>query len=234
MLLIKNIKNPSMSGEIARMEYKKYLEQYGGIGLEKQNLLFELIGESDWRVDLETGILSFSNGEVFNIQILGSYGYNAETWLWEWANSGNETPNNVLSSVLKLKALGEKADIEFFITPEFKCQAKDLHFIGIIATAMLGESAYFCGDYGSGIALMIISSEKIDQMKHEEDVKIVANFSSLISIVEIDHREAFKNYMLAKGYSLQEEHHRIVASKSERIITASFDQFHRVADLRTH
>lgn len=215
------------------MEYKKLLEQHGGLGFEKQNSLFEIIGDSDWGVDLDTGILSFSNGEKFEIQILGSYGYNAESWLWEWANIENDTPKKVLQDALKLKEWGEENSSELLTTPEFKCNTTEIHFIGIIASSILGSSAYYCGDYGQGIALMTISSKKIDELEYNEEARIANTFPSLISLCEMNHKEAFSNYLVGKGYSLKEENNTITASKEHKLMTAAFDELNRLKDLNT-
>lgn len=215
------------------MKYKNLLEQYGGLALEKQNSLFELIGESDWNVDLDTGLLTFSNGEEFPIQILGSYGYNAETWLWQWANDNSMNEGSVLSDAMKLKGYGEKNDIEQFVTAEFNCTTTEIHLLGIIASGMLGRSAYYCGDYGNGIALMTIQSDKIDKVEYNEVERITSTFTSLISVCEMNHRKAFSNYVQAKGYSLTQENNKIISSKGESKITASFDELNRLTDLNT-
>lgn len=215
------------------MEYKKLLEQYGGIGFEKQNSLFELIGESDWNVDLDTGILTFSNGEKFPIQILGSYGYNAETWLWQWANENSTNEGAVLSDAIKLKEYGNKNSIEQFVTAEFNCTTTEVHLLGIIASGILKSSAYYCGDYGDGIALMTIKSDKVDKVAFNEVQRIVSTFSSLISVCEMNHRETFANYLHAKGYSLTLNNEKTIASKGENEIIASFDEFNRLTDINT-
>lgn len=213
------------------MTYKALLEQHGGVGFEKQHSLFELIGESDWGVDLDTEFLTFSNGEEFKIQVLGSYGYNAETWLWQWANTESGGGESVYQDALKLKELGEKEGIELFTTAEFKCTTTEVHLLGIIASSILGSSAYYCGDYGNGIALMTIKSDKIDNVEYNEQLRIAETFPSLISITEMDHKVAFTNYLKAKGYSLEEKGNDIVASKEGKSMTATFDNLNRLANL---
>ncbi len=216
------------------MKYKALLEQHGGIGFEKQHSLFELIGESDWSVDLDTELLTFSNGEEFKIQVLGSYGYNAETWLWQWANTQSGGEESVYQDALKLKALGEKEGIDLFTTAEFKCNTTEVHLLGVISSSILGSSAYYCGDYGDGIALMTIKSDKIDNVEYVELLRIAETFSSLISIREMNHKEAFINYMVAKKYEHSLHSNSITASKGDKSITATFDELDRLTDLKTN
>ena len=213
------------------MNYNELLEKYGAIGLEKQSSLGDVIGDNNWNVDLNTGTLSFGENIGFSVQILGTYAFDSETWLWAWANTASKLDENLLTDAVALYNYGRENDVEFLTTAEFEADQTNLHAIGIIASGLLGSSAYYCGNYGQGIILMTIKSEIIDNQPYNEQSKIISTFSDLINIFTLNHRNAFKSYLLGKKYDLIEEAGNVTAKREDKTIFASFDNMDRLTKL---
>ena len=53
--------------------FKVILSKYGALGLDKQENLSELIGDLEGQLDIEKGVLTFSDDISFNVQILGFF-----------------------------------------------------------------------------------------------------------------------------------------------------------------
>ena len=214
------------------MNYNELLEKYGGLGLERQASLGDIIGDNNWSADMVKGTLSFGDDIEFPIQVIGTYAFDSETWLWAWANTESGLSDELLNDVKKLHAYGKENDIEFLTSAEFEADQTNVHAIGIIASGLLGASAYYCGNYGEGIILYTIKSEKIDNVPFDEQLRIQTTLSDLINIFTLNHRRAFESYLLAKQYDLIEEGAVITAKKNDKVIQASFDDLDRLTNLK--
>lgn len=213
------------------INYDTLFEQYAGIGFEKQYSLAEVIGDHAWNVDMTTGLLSFGDIEM-PIQLLGTYSHQEGTWLWAWANEASGIPENLLKQANELKKLGEDYNVEFLTKEKYKIEATDVHALGIIASGKFGSSAYYAGDFGDGIALMTLESDLVDEVKYNEQARILKTFPEIISIFGINHKRTLANYLTAKGYTLKELDFEIFASKKDDALEASFDDQQRLTSLK--
>lgn len=213
------------------INYDTLLEKYAGIAFEKQYSLSEIIGNNDWQIDMESGLISFGEGLNFPIQILGSYAFDSGTWLWGWANEASDIPSHLLQEANELKQLGENFNIEFLSMPEYKMEPTDVHSLGLIASGKFASSAYYAGNYGSGILLATLKGQLIEEVKYNENARILSVFTELISVFTVNHKRTFENYLLSKGYILQETGHSLAAEKGGNIITAEFDEKNRLAKI---
>lgn len=213
------------------INYDTLFEKYAGIGFEKQYSLAEVIGDNNWNIDTGTGLISF--GEIdMPMQIIGTYSFHSETWLWAWANVASNIPANLLKQANELKAFGEEHNIEFLTKDEYKIESTDVHALGIIASGKFNSSAYYAGNFGDGIILVTAESPEVDQVKYNEQARILETFPQLISIFGINHERTLKNYLLAKGYTLDETENELTASKKDNVIQACFDESRRLTNLK--
>lgn len=213
------------------INYDALLEKYAGIAFEKQFSLSEIIGENDWNVDLNTGLLSFGSELSFPMQIIGTYSFESSTWLWGWANEASNIPENLLQEAKALKQLGEEHNIEFLTMPQYKIESVDVHALGFIASGKFGSSAYYAGNYGNGIILMTLKSQLVDEVEYNEQARILSIFPQLISTFSINHKRALKNYLEAKGYIISEKGNIIEGQKENNILKADFDEMDRLINL---
>ncbi|SEW53520.1 DUF6882 domain-containing protein [Chitinophaga arvensicola] len=211
---------------------QELLEQYGGIGLDKQRNLYEVIGNNAWNADLSKGEISFGGQLAFPIQVLGTFSHSSKTWLWAWANDKSSIPPNLLQQALYLKNHGEAHEIPLLKHSEFDAEINDLHLIGMIASGMFNTSAYYLADYGQGIMLVTFQSAIIDKNNSNDVARISTVFPELISTFETNHRNAFKNYVTRKGYTIDQQENQIVAENNGKRITAAFDELSRLTKLQ--
>lgn len=214
------------------INYDTLFEKNGAIGLEKQFSLAELIGDRNWSIDIDTQKITFGDDIQMDIQLLGSYSHEIGTWLWVWANEQANYPQTIMQSALKLKNLGEKYNIEFLIKEEYKIEPIDVHALGMLASGELGASAYYAGDYGSGIALMLINSPQLDKIEYNEEARMLSVFPQLIQTFTVNHKRALMNYLEQKGYGFSDQKQEIIASKQGSTIVAYFDDRQRLTSLK--
>lgn len=211
---------------------QELLERYAALAFDKQNDLYEVIGDNAWNVDTAAGTISFGPGLVFPVQILGSFSHTSETWLWAWANAQSDLPAPLLSQAQQLRAYGELYGIELLTASEFDATEHDLHLIGCIASGMCGASGYYLANYGQGTLVVTVKSELIDRVPKNDFARMASVFPQVISAVEMHHRPAFVHYATQKGYPVTETADAVSAAIDSGTLTATFDHLGRLASLK--
>ena len=210
---------------------QELIERFGGNSFDKQIDLGEVIGKNNWNVDMAKGEISFGANIVFPIQVLGTFSHSSETWLWSWANSKSELPENLTQQAEQLKKYGEDNGIDLLKNSEFDASKDDLHLIGLIASGMFNSSGYYIADYGQGSMVVTIKSDKVDKIRKDNHHRILTVFTQLISQFKMNHNFALTNYLTAKNYSISENGTKLIATKNGNTITAEFDDLSRLTKL---
>jgi len=208
------------------------LERYAAIAYDKQNDLYEVIGDNSWNADVTAGTISFGPELVFPMQILGTFSHASETWLWAWANAESNLPPQLLSQAEQLRSYGEQHGIELLTAGGFDATDKDLHLIGCIASGMFAASGYYLANYGQGTMVVTVKSELIDQVSKNDFVRIAHVFPQVISVFEMRHRPAFIQYVGQKGYPVTETADAVSVAADSGTLTATFDHLGRLANLQ--
>jgi hypothetical protein len=213
---------------------QELLERYAALACDKQNDLYEVIGDNSWNADMDTGTISFGPALVFPMQVLGTFSHSSQTWLWAWANAQSNLPARLLTQAGQLRAYGEQHGIELLTVSEFDATDRDLHLIGIVASGMFGASAYYLANYGQGTMVVTVKSELIDRVAKNDFIRISSVFPQVISTFEMSHRPAFIHYLTQKGHALTETATTVSAAAGSDTLTATFDHLGRLANLQGH
>lgn len=211
---------------------QELLERYAALAYDKQNDLYEVIGDNSWNADMDAGTISFGPELVFPLQVLGTFSHSSETWRWAWANAQSNLPDHLLSQARQLQAYGEVHGIELLTAGEFDATETDLHVIGSIASGMFGASAYYLADYGQGTMVLTVESAQIDQVPKNDFARIPSVFAQAISVFELRHRPAFIQYVTRKGYPVTETADSVSAAVASGTLTATFDDLGRLTKLQ--
>ena len=196
----------------------------------------DLVGTSNWRFDMDAGLLSF---DTFNcsVQLLGTVSEYSQTWLWAWANVESNIPERLLRSSEELRAAGRRLDVPELIEEEFSVEAfQKGHRIAMVATGILGGAAYYRGPYEGGALFMLIPELPIgNRDARPNNLQVTSDFTGFISAHECHNRAAFESYLRQKGYRFQTlSAERVVASyRSEPPIEAVFDSEGRLTEFET-
>lgn len=211
---------------------QELLERYGGIAFDKQIDFGEVIGDNNWNVDIGQGIISFGENLTFPMQVLGTFSHSSETWLWAWANAQSNLPENIIRQSLQLKKYGEDNGIELLSLNTFDSSMEDLHLIGMTASGMFEASGYYIADYGQGAMVVTVKSDLIDQAKSDDHLRIFTAFPQLISQLEMNHKNALKNYLTIKGYQVTETENSVQGTLNGNSVTGEFDDLSRLVNLK--
>ncbi len=207
------------------------LERFGGMAFEKQLHLNDIVGTNNWNVDMTKGEISFGGDLVFPLQVIGTFAYEAETWLWAWANERSGLSDQVTQQAWKLKEYGETNGISLLTEGSFEFSRNEMHIFGLIASGMFDCSGYYLADYGQGVLLATIQSDKIDSTRESNSLKILTAFPQLISQLDMSHKNALRAYLQAKGYSISENGGKFLAVERESSIEAEFDGLGRLVNM---
>ena len=225
-------KSETQFGDVAICKSEQELiEKYGGIALEKQFHFGEIVGDLSWNVDMQTGKISFGEKFVFPFQILGTFSHSSETWLWAWANERSGIPGNLMKQALTLQKYGQDNQIDLLKNSEFDANKSDLHLIGSIALGMFNASGYYLANYGQGTMCVTVKSDEIDSSYKNNHYSIATVFPQLISLFEMNHKNALISYLQAKGYETKEDGNVLTGSRDGKVITAVFDNLSRLTKL---
>lgn len=212
--------------------FQELLERYCGIVLERQQSFYnEVIGNRDWNVDIDRESIRFGDDLEFKMQIIGTFSFSSETWLWSWANEASNLPPNLVQNALQLKQYGETHHISEFTEGSFDYSEEDLHKMGIIATGFCKADAYYLANYGQGVMVLTITDERIKASQKDEAAAVLTHFPNVISYFEMNHKNAFTSYLAEKNFQWKEVNNTITATRQGNTITASFDEHSRLVNL---
>lgn len=212
---------------------EELFEKYCGISFEKQIDFSAFLADYDtMNVDMQEGTIQFGE-DVFSIQIIGTFAYEPESWLWAWGNEQSNISKELLEQAMSLKKYGEENNIEFLTSPSFEMPQHDMHFIGIIAAGMFNADAYYMADYGQGNMLITLTDDRIKKFRNDSTSRILTVFPQIMMEFELNHKNAFIQYFFAKDYEVVEKGNAIIGTREDSTIRVEFDAASRITSLKT-
>ncbi len=210
--------------------FEELLEQHAGLSFEKQMIFGDVIGSNSWELDMGRGIISFGSLE-FPIQIIGSLAFNDNSWMWGWANSQSGMPENLLIHSNQLKKIGQDKNIKELKEGHFIVEEGFEHKIGMLACGLFNSKSYYCANYGQGTLVVIIDDNKIPEVDKTKQEKVLTIFPQLISGIDLNHKNAFLNYLIDREFKLNISENKIEGLRDGKVIVAEFDQQSRLISL---
>lgn len=219
--------------DVQKADYKNLedlIEQNAGLSFEKQLIFGDVIGSNAWELDMGKGKIMFGTLE-FPIQIIGSLAFNNSSWMWGWANTQSGMPENLLIQSNELKEIGEKKNIKELTEGSFKVEEGFEHKIGMMACGLFNSKSYYCANYGQGTLVVTIDDNKIPKIDKNRFEKIMTSFPLLISGTTLNHKNAFKNYLLDRDFKLSITENSVEGLKNDKVIIGEFDELNRLKSL---
>ncbi|MDY8134508.1 DUF6882 domain-containing protein [Aquimarina sp. 2201CG5-10] len=211
--------------------FEELLAHSAGLSFEKQLLFGDVIGSNSWQFDMNSGTISFGSELSFPVQVIGSLSFNDSSWMWGWANAQSNIPDSLLVQSKKIKELGERKGIDTLSEGHISVEEGFEHQIGMIACALFNANSYYCANYGQGTLVVTIESDQIPSINLNSVEKILTHFPQLIGGVEVDHKEAFKNYLIDRDFQLKIDTNKIEGVRNGKLVTGEFDEIGRLKNL---
>lgn len=202
----------------------EYLERYALVSFEKQEKLHRLIGEHTMDLDIDSGKIRFSNDLEVPFQVLGTESGNTLTWLWAWADEQPDVPVHLLKVAFQLKDWGEKHDVREFRSPSIDLNSVDGQIISLVASEVCNASCYYRDPYDGGALYVLLFDKSIDTQPPLDLAGMSRGLSNLISLNELNHRNALLSYFRLKGMSPTETGSKVSCElESGEQVVAEFD-----------
>jgi len=217
---------------------KELLSQHIGIAfgrqlafadfLEKQNCL----ENSEFNVDMNQGVVTFGKDLRYPIQLLGSESYGDSSWLWAWANTASNLPENLLQSVNRLKSMGSELQIGEFTDPGFSLERAHGHLLSLIASGIHGHSCYYRAPYSGGALYFLVLDLPREIFETPDSPRLISTIMELISqSFDIDCRYMVESLFAAHQYSVQSTPDGLLAVNGSESISISFDSLGRISNI---
>ena len=200
--------------------FKVILSKYGALALDKQENLFELVGDEIGDLDIEKGVITFDNIEM-PVQILGFYSQDANQWSWAWDNE--EIFGSELIKVSKeMKAIGDEFNIPEFSNTVVNSTYNDSHTLAMVTSSILNIDAYYAVSE-DGIDIFV--GIKSDLIKQNNEVKKFRDtFYTFQKNFDIYPKIAFESYTKLKGYGFKPHDEFSLAKIGESRVMAGFTE----------
>lgn len=212
------------------------LEKYIFKILENQKKLKDYLGDYKWEFDMNQGLLVFTRktGELIvkcPIQIIGTEGYKANSWMWSWANKKSGIPDNFLQGVNEVKQEAERSNQEIFLKPEIELSENLGARLSIICAGFLNHFAYFACPYGGGCMYVTLEKSPIEEKETRNVPSMITTIQMGISSFEFNHKDALLYYLGEKPVELGSNKLRWDFENGS--IDIEFDEKGRIANLNS-
>lgn len=198
--------------------FKTVLSKYGALGLDKQENLSELIGETVGDLDIEKGTVRFGE-KVFPVQILGFHMQESKQWSWAW-DSEEIFGRDLIQGALEIKAIGDKFGIAEFNTPILNSTYDDCHTLAVACVPILKMDGYYAVSE-DGIDIFV--AVKSNLIKENNTVEKFRNtYYTFQKNFNIYPKIAFEAYTKLKGYEFKPHDEFSLAKIGESRVMAGF------------
>ncbi len=140
--------NFSLIGE--RDNLQEIFTKYGAVALEKQGNLAKIVGDEEPELDIEKGIVSFSDKE-FPVQLIGFLNPNTFEWSWAWDNEEIGFPEELLEEARAVKEFGEEYNIPQFTEAQVELGIGEAHIMAMTISSIFENDAYCAPIFGDFI-----------------------------------------------------------------------------------
>jgi len=204
-------------------QFRYLLSRHVGSSFAKQLAFADFLGERSWGVDISEGTALFGDELSFPIQLLGTEADGDLSWLWAWANTQINLPQDLLVSCNDMKQLGLDNEIMELTERSFSQNVADGHMIAMVASGLNQNCCYYRGPYEGG-ALYFLVCDIPDTLRvpvTPEQAITVINQS--ISQFDIDHQVMVTEFLQQQLFSVTTERNIVRASRDNSDVTLSFD-----------
>lgn len=212
--------------------FKELLSRHIGTSFARQLAFADFIDQRNWQIDLDQGIATFGNDLQFPIQLIGTEAEGDETWLWGWANTDSNLPENLLTVANQLKSLGEKFQIAELIEPTYSLDRASGHTLSMIATGVDGQTCYYRGPYPGGAIYFLVSGLPQHVFGQFDGLRVLNTIPQILSQgFDLDLRLMAESFLTEQNFELQKTPEGITAVRGEETITLAFDDQGRITNI---
>jgi hypothetical protein len=200
---------------------------------DKQLRLADAHGEDVWGFDMDRGEITFDDAVSYKVQILGTEDHAGGSWMWGWANTASDIPEELLVLANELRSHGEQHSITQLTTAKLPLEALDGQTVGLIAGGFANGVPYYRCPYDNGALFVLITDPRLKLTVENKLVRAARVIPESISSLEIgDHRHAIAAYCRQNGFDAVDDAGKLlIRVDGETMFTAEFDELGRLSGL---
>lgn len=212
-------------------EIEAVLRPMAGMAIAKKFALHDVVGDvNTWQADLEQAVLSLNDVVFQDIQIIGTYAFGDETWVWAWGNQGSNFPDEQVRDSLVLKKLGEEKQIAWLVERKFELDEADVEAIAAVAVGVVQADGYYLAVHDAGIVAFALHDERLQQaLSADNPTRAAAVISETVAtFVLYQQDEAIGGYLRQVGYHTEQtdsgKRSQIVATRDNNVLKIDFER----------
>lgn len=212
-------------------KFRELLSQCVGKAYSKQLVFNELLGERDWKLDLDQGIVTFGQDMQYPVQLLGTEDEAAGTWLWSWANRESNLPANLLITCNEMRQWGEQNQVAELTRASIPLTQVKGYELAVIAAGVNKSSCFYRGPYPGGAIFFLVNQVPQDVLKPATSEQVAFTITESVTKFRVGHSLTIQAYLSSEGYTFDFQADMMSATKGEHVLTFKFDSLGRLLEL---
>lgn len=208
------------------------LFQEGGIAaFDRQLGLAELVGDRDWQLDQDRGMLRFGRDIELPVQVLGSVSYASGTWLWAWANPSVRPELTALTG--ELRRMGEERGIPLLTEPQLDAEAVGGGLmLAIVAVGLVDADAAYRCPHAAGEVLVAVQAPGVRSRELDAESRVPLVLGRCVEAIPIPiRRTGVVAYLRGLGLEVTEDAAGVHVGDGSRTAIL-FDELGRMTEIR--
>ncbi len=199
------------------------------VGRARARMLEEIREGKPWNVALDRGELTIG-GAAYQVQILGTYSEQSNTFLWAWANPGSAgwTPSLTVANALRTRA--EEPGQAVYAEPKVAADWVNPRELALVAGEVSGGHPVFVGGYDGGAAFLLVTSLRLD-FKKLELTYLPGIVLDLPSLTVADPRLCTFSFLERLGFEVDETESSLVATRADGRVRVDYDDQGRAVEV---
>lgn len=214
--------------------FSEHFDEHAASALARQIALGDLLGERPWGIDTQTGMIRFGDDLTFPIQMLGTHGFDAGTWMWIWANTQSGIPAQHTQAALQIRQLGEADAIAEFTEPVQPMDNVTDHMIAMTCGGLLDGRCYYRAPYAGGALFVLLDDVPPEVTRAVPVERAITVLMQLVSDFDVKNpRRMAESFLRQQAFALTSPSAtQLIAERpGEGRLEVSFDDRGRIANV---
>lgn len=202
------------------------LDEYGLSAYERQAAFEQRVGQRDWQLDQDAGLLRLGDDIELVAQILGSEAPRDKSWLWAWANESVDP--RLTAKAQAARSIGEDRGLSFLTEPHLDTERTgDGYLLALATTGLLQADAYYPCPYPGGVAYVLVDlASDVPDLGPPTAQRVVDVVSMAIQDApRLVTRRSLERYLARLGGAVRSSHDSVTFDDN---VTFRFDDFGRL------
>ena len=211
--------------------FTKILSQHVGTAFTRQLQFSQFLGDRNFNVNIEQGIVTFGSDLQYPIQLLGTEAEEDNSWLWAWANEGSNLPTNILQCCNNLRDFGTQHTIEEFTNRSFSLDIADGHSISLAASGLNDDCCYYRAPYSGGALFFLVFNVPNEVFPSVDAARSITIITDVIANVDVEHWIMCESFLNSQGFSVELSEDKMNAIRGDDTIKITFDSQKRISEI---